>query len=164
MAYGTIALGYTQYVPYLSSIGYKWTISGLVEIPVYIYGSFFLRKFGPYKLLSISAFTIMLQFILFGMSNNLYSMILLSGFQIITGPMMMLASRILIFEFSSEKLKSTGLLLALSIYSGLSAFIMPSIGGAITNYFNVNTTIFIVAIIACLGFILSLVLNYMERR
>jgi len=147
-----------------TEIGYKWTIAGLVEIPVYIYGSFFLRKFGPYKLLSISAFTIMLQFILFGMSNNLYSMILLSGFQIITGPMMMLASRILIFEFSSEKLKSTGLLLALSIYSGLSAFIMPSIGGAITNYFNVNTTIFIVAIIAGLGFILSLVLNYMEHR
>lgn len=147
-----------------TEIGYRWTIAGLVEIPVYIYGSFFLRKFGPYKLLCISAFTIMLQFILFGMSNNLYSMILLSGFQIITGPMMMLASRILIFEFSSEKLKSTGLLLALSIYSGLSAFIMPSIGGAITNYFNVNTTIFIVAIIAGFGFVLSLVLNCMEHK
>ena len=146
-----------------ADIGYKWTIAGLVEIPVYIYGSFFLRRFGPYKLLSISAFTIMLQFILFGMSNSLTSMILLSGFQIITGPMMMLASRILIFEFSSEKLKSTGLLLALSIYSGLSAFIMPSIGGTITNYFNVNTTIFIVAVIAGLGFILSIILNFMEH-
>ncbi|OOM71633.1 putative 3-phenylpropionic acid transporter [Clostridium puniceum] len=147
-----------------AEIGYKWTIPGLVEIPVYIYGSFFLRKFGPYKLLSISAFTIMLQFIFFGISNSLYSMILLSGFQIITGPMMMLASRILIFEFSSEKLKSTGLLLALSIYSGVSAFIMPSIGGTITNYFNVNTTIFIVAVTAGVGFILSLVLNCMEHR
>ena len=146
-----------------ADIGYKWTIAGLVEIPVYIYGSFFLRRFGPYKLLSISAFTIMLQFILFGMSNSLSNMILLSAFQIITGPMMMLASRILIFEFSSEKLKSIGLLLALSIYSGLSAFIMPSVGGTITNYFNVNTTIFIVAAIAGLGFILSIVLNSMEH-
>lgn len=44
------------------------------------------------------------------------------------------------------------------LLSGLSAFIMPSIGGTITNYFNVNTTIF------GLGFILSLVLNYMEHR
>ena len=90
-------------------------------------------------------------------------MILLSGFQIITGPMMMLASRILIFEFSSEKLKSTWLLLALSIYSGLSALLMPSIGGTITNYFNANTTIFIVAIIAGIGFLLSLVLKRMEH-
>ena len=147
-----------------TEIGYKWTIQGLIEIPIYIYGSFFLRKFGSYKLLCISAFAITLQFILFGLSNSVSSMVLLSSFQIITGPMMMLASRMLIFEFSSEKLKSTGLLLALSIYSGLSAFIMPSIGGAITNYFNVNTTIFIVAIIAGLGFILSLVLNYMEHR
>ena len=144
-----------------AQIGYKWTIQGLVEIPIYIYGSFFLRKFGSYKLLCISAFAIMLQFILFGLSNSVSSMILLSSFQIITGPMMMLASRILIFEFSSEKLKSTGLLLALSFYSGLSALLMPSIGGTITNYFNVNTTIFIVAIIAGIGFVLSIVLNRM---
>jgi len=144
-------------------IGYKWTIQGLIEIPIYIYGSFFLRKFGSYKLLCISAFAITLQFILFGLSNSVSSMVLLSSFQIITGPMMMLASRILIFEFSSEKLKSTGLLLALSIYSGLSALLMPSIGGTITNYFNVNTTIFIVAIIAGIGFVLSIVLNRMEH-
>ena len=147
-----------------SQIGYKWTISGLVEIPIYIYGSFFLRKFGAYKLLCISAFAIMLQFILFGMSNSIGTMILLSGFQIITGPMMMLASRMLIFEFSSEKLKSTGLLLALSIYSGLSALLMPSIGGTITNYYNVNTTIYIVAIIAGMGFLLSIVLNRMAHN
>jgi MFS family permease len=145
-------------------IGYKWTISGLVEIPVYIYGSFFLKRIGAYKLLSISAFTLMVQFILFGMSNSVNSMVLLSVFQIITGPMMMLASRILIYEFSSKKLKSTGLLLALSIYSGLSAFIMPSIGGTITNYFNVNTTIYIVAGIAGIGFLLSLALKKMEVR
>ena len=147
-----------------ADIGYKWTISGLVEIPVYIYGSFFLKRLGAYKLLSISAFTIMFQFILFGMSNSITSMVLLSAFQIITGPMMMLASRILIFEFSSEKLKSTGLLLALSIYSGFSAFIMPSIGGTITNYFNVNTTIFIVAGISGAGFVLSLVLSRMKYK
>jgi hypothetical protein len=145
-----------------ADIGYKWTISALVEIPVYIYGSFFLKRLGAYKLLSISAFTVTLQFILFGMSNSVSSMVLLSVFQIINGPMMMLASRILIYEFSSEKLKSTGLLLALSIYSGLSAFIMPSIGGTITNYFNVNTTIYIVAGVAGIGFLLSLVLKKME--
>ena len=45
------------------------------------------------------------------------------------------------------------MLLALSIYSGLSPLLMPSVGGAITNYFNVNTTIFIVAIIAGIGFL-----------
>lgn len=145
-----------------TQIGYKWTISGLVEIPIYIYGNFFLRKFGPYKLLCASAFAAMLQFILYGISNSVWILVALSGFQIITGPMMMLASRMLIFDLSSEKLKSTGLLLALSIYSGLSALVMPSIGGAITNYFNVNVTIFIVAAIACLGFILSLVLKSMK--
>lgn len=146
-----------------AQIGYKWTISGLVEIPVYIYGSFFVRKFGPYKLLCISAFTVTIQFILFGLSNSVLMMVMLSAFQIVTGPMMMLASRILIFEFSSDKLKSTGLLLALSVYAGLSALLMPSIGGAITNYFNVNTTIFIVSIISGLGFLLSLVLKRMGK-
>ena len=145
-----------------TQIGYKWTISGLIEIPVYIYGSFFLRKLGPYRLLCMAAFATMLQFILFGLSNDVGMMVLLSGFQIITGPMMMLASRILIYEFSSEKLKSTGLLLALSLYSGLSALLMPSIGGTITNYFGVNTTIFIVAVIAGCGFLLSLVLKRMD--
>lgn len=147
-----------------ADIGYKWTISALVEIPVYIYGSFFLKRLGAYKLLSISAFAIMLQFILFGMSNSVSSMVWLSVFQIVNGPMMMLASRILIYEFSSEKLKSTGLLLALSIYSGLSAFIMPSIGGTITNYFNANTTIYIVAGVAGIGFLLSLILKTMEVK
>lgn len=147
-----------------AEIGYKWTIAGLVEIPVYIYGSFFLRKFGPYKLLCISAFAIMVQFILFGLSNSVSMMVILSAFQIFTGPMMMLASRMLIFQFSSDKLKSTGLLLALSIYSGLSALLMPSIGGAITNYFNANTTIFIVAIISGLSFLLSIILKQMSKH
>jgi len=145
-----------------TQIGYKWTISGLIEIPVYIYGSFFLRKLGPYRLLCMAAFATMLQFILFGLSNDVWMMVLLSSFQIITGPMMMLASRILIYEFSSEKLKSTGLLLALSLYSGLSALLMPSIGGTITNYFGVNTTIFIVAVVSGCGFLLSLVLKRMD--
>jgi len=144
-----------------TDIGYKWTLQGLVEIPIYIYGSFFLRKLGCYKLLSISAFASFMQFILFGLSNSVGSIILFSCMQICTGPMMMLASRMLLYEYSSEKLKATGLLLALSIYSGLSALLMPSIGGIITNYFNVNTTIFIAAIIAGIGFALSLVLNRM---
>lgn len=145
-----------------TQIGYKWTIAGLVEIPIYIYGNFFLRRFGSYNLLCISAFAAMLQFILYGISNSVWILVVLAGFQIITGPMMMLASRMLLFDLSSEKLKSTGLLLALSIYSGLSALIMPSIGGVITNYFNVNVTIFIAAMIAGLGFILSLVLRSMK--
>lgn len=144
-------------------IGYKCTLQGLVEIPIYIYGSFFLNKFGPYKLLCASALATMVQFILFGISDSVWMIVIVSGFQIITGPMMMLASRMLLFEFSSEKLKSTGLLLALSIYSGLSALLMPSIGGAITKYFNVNVTIFIVSVIAGVGFILSLVLKSMEH-
>lgn len=143
-------------------IGYKWTLQGLIEIPIYIYGSLFLNKFGPYKLLCASAFATMLQFILFGISNSIEMIIIVSGFQIFTGPMMMLASRMLLFNFSSEKLKSTGLMLALSIYSGLSALLMPSIGGTISNYYNVNTTIYIVAIISGLGFLLSLVLKHME--
>ena len=144
-----------------ADIGYKWTLQGLVEIPIYIYGSFFLRRLGCYKLLCISAFASFMQFILFGLSNSVGTIIIFSCLQIFTGPMMMLASRMLIYEFSSEKLKATGLLLALSIYSGLSTLLMPSIGGTITNYFNVNTTIFLAAIIAGIGFILSLVLKRM---
>ncbi|MFT8352455.1 MFS transporter [Clostridium saccharoperbutylacetonicum] len=152
-----LALGATN-----KEIGYKWTLQGLIEIPVYLYGNFFLKRFGACKLLCMAAFATMVQFILYGISNSVWILIILAGFQIITGPMMMLASRMLLFNLSSEKLKSTGLLLALSIYSGLSALLMPSIGGTITNYFSVNVTIFIVAIIAGCGFLLSLVLHRMK--
>lgn len=144
-----------------SQIGYKWSIQSVIEIPTYLFGGYLLRKFNHYSLLKTSAIALTVQFILFGVSSSVVGIIILSLFQMLTTPLLLIASKNLIFELTSEKMKSTGQLYALSIFTGLSSLLIPTCAGTITRYFNANITLFIAASLSAVAVMLIGVLKKM---
>ncbi|HEX9026266.1 MAG TPA: MFS transporter [Clostridium sp.] len=140
-------------------IGYKWSIQSVIEIPTYLFGVYFLQKFNHYFLLKICATALTVQFILFGACSSVTGIIILSGFQMLTTPLLMIASKNLIFELTSEEMKSTGQLYAMSIFGGISSLLVPVCAGTITRYSNVNITLFIAASLSAIAFILIDVLK-----
>lgn len=143
-------------------IGYKWSIQSVIEIPTYLFGVYFLQKFDHYFLLKICAAALTIQFILFGACTSVMGIIILSGFQLLTTPLLMIASKNLIFELTSDKMKSTGQLYAMSIFSGISSLLIPICAGTITKYFNVNITLYIAASLSAAAFLLINILKKMH--
>lgn len=135
-------------------IGYKWSIQSLIEIPTYLFGAYFLRKFDHYFLLKVSAVALTIQFILFGVCSSVIGIVILSGLQILTTPLLLITSKTLIFELTSEKMKSTGQLYAMSIFAGVSSLIVPVCAGMITRYVNVNATLMIAASLSAVSCVL----------
>jgi MFS transporter, OHS family, lactose permease len=142
-----------------SQIGYKWSIQSVIEIPTYLFGAYFLRKYNHYFLLKVSAIALTIQFILFGMSTSITQIVILSVLQILTTPLLIITSKTLIYDLTSEKMKSTGQLLALSIFTGLSSLLVPTCAGIITRYFNVNTTLFMAASLSAISLVLINILK-----
>lgn len=132
-------------------IGYKWSIQSLIEIPTYIFGSYFLRRFNHYFLLKVSAVALTIQFVLFGLCSSVIGIVILSGFQILTTPLLLITSKTLIFQLSSEKMRSTGQLYAMSIFAGVSSLVVPVCAGMITRNFNVNVTLLIAASLSAIA-------------
>jgi MFS family permease len=145
-----------------SQIGYKWSIQSVIEIPTYLFGGYLLRRFNHYFLLKTSAIALTVQFLLFGFSSSVVGIIILSLFQVLTTPLLLIASKNLIFELTNDKMKSTGQLYALSIFTGLSSLLIPTCAGAITRYFSVNVTLFMAASLSAIAFSLINILKRMN--
>lgn len=135
-------------------IGYKWSIQSMIEIPTYLFGSYFLRRFNHYFLLKVSALALTIQFVLFGMSSSVTLIIVLNVFQMLTTPLLMITSQNLIYGLTSEKMKATGQLFALSIFTGLSSLLVPVGAGVMSRYFNPSITLFAAATLGALAFVL----------
>lgn len=140
-------------------IGYKWSIQSLIEIPTYLFGAYFLRKYNHYFLLKVSAAVLTIQFVLFGLCSSVIGIVILSSFQMLTTPLLMITSKTLIFELTSEKMKSTGQLYAMSVFGGVSSLLVPVCAGMITRYFNVNVTLLIAASLSAVSCVLINILR-----
>ena len=136
-------------------IGILWTIKATVEVPIFFIGTFLLRKFKAKGLLKISAFMVIVQFLLWGLSTKVNTMLVIASMQIFTYPLIIMSSKTLIDELSNDSCKSTGQLLAMSIYSGLSGLIIPYLSGILSAAFNINFTLYFATFLGGVAYILT---------
>lgn len=147
-----------------TEVGTKAMIHGFVEIPFYLFGALLIRRFGTKRLLSFAALTVFIQFVMYACTTTVSGMIWLTLWQAVTNTSYMLANRDLLYRYSDERLKSTGMLLGISVHYGLGNSIMPVLGGYLTTHFGVNVTLTFAAVSAFLAFLLSMVLRRMDRE
>ncbi|MEG1254916.1 MFS transporter [Clostridium sp.] len=145
-------------------VGIMWTIKGLVEIPMFFAGTLILRKFKASGILMISAVMFTIQFILFGFATSINTVIILSAMQVVTYPLLLISSKVLIDNLSSEFCKSTGQLVAMSVYNGVSALIIPYLSGVLTERVNVNFTLFFAAGLGVVAFLLTFLIKKSRRN
>lgn len=145
-------------------IGYKWSIQSLFEIPAYLIGGRLLQKFKGYNLLTICAAALFIQFILYANATTVQQIIVISGMQLLTTPLLMVSSKVLIYELSSEHMKATGQMLALSIFIGLASMVSPVVAGFLVQWQGIYPTLLLISLIPLVAIVLLVILRRMVGR
>ncbi len=106
-------------------VGLKWGIQSLAEAPVFLAASKLTQKVKKSSLLLFASAMFGLRFLLYAWISNVWLLVAAALMQMITFPLAMLCSKELIDTLCDEKLKSTAQLAAMSVYMGISLFVMP---------------------------------------
>ncbi|MBD3949148.1 MFS transporter [Tuanshanicoccus lijuaniae] len=142
-------------------ISIKWAMGSLLEIPMYFMWKKLIKRYDALKLLRFSALILMGQFLLFGLANQGWQIILISAFQIFTTPIILVASKMIISQIIPANVQSSGQLIALSLFMGGSSLIIPTFTGAVSVAIGINIAIFMLLILGGIAFVL---INYLGRQ
>lgn len=146
-----------------TEVGITATIKGLAEIPMFFAGPLLLRRYKAKALLVVSAIAYTVQFTLFGLTNTVTGLLLLIGLQVLTNPTLIIASKVLIDELTSDACKSTGQLIAMSIYTGGASLLIPYLSGVLTEWKDINFTLFFAATLGIMAFLLTFLIKKPKR-
>lgn len=131
-----LALGGTA-----TDISNKWVLQAFMELPLFFLGSVLYKRFSAKTLLMVGIFMFMVRFLLSAFASSAAQLVLISATQLVTFPFILLSSKLLIDSESPAHLKSTGQLLGLAMYSGLSALISPLISGYLVDWIGTDQTL-----------------------
>lgn len=127
-------------------IAFKWSFQAVTELPLFFMGFYLLKKFNANRLLIFSIVMFLIRFLLYTVAITPMQIILISGMQSVTFPLLMIAQKVLIADESPANLQSTGQMFALSLYVGLSALITPVLSGFLVEMFGYDITLLIMTL------------------
>ncbi len=141
-------------------VGLKWGLQSLAEAPVFLFATKYLDKYKKSNLLIFASIMFGVRFILYGVIQNVWYLVLAALMQMLTFPIAIISSKEIIDKIIDEKLKSSAQLVAMSIYMGLSLFIMP----IATNALSLATSIdFALYCVASMSFIAILFMIWFKK-
>jgi MFS family permease len=135
-------------------ISLKWFVQSLLEIPTYLLGAFLLKRFRSTRLLRISSLMLVVQFILFGVAWSVNQIIVISVLQLFSTPLILISSKMLIYDITPVHLRNSSQLIALSFFTGASSLVWPSLAGTISVYGGYNITLWLAAVLGVTAFML----------
>lgn len=112
---------------------FRFASQAFVELPLLFLGAKLLEKYNPVKLLGFAVFMFAIRYVGYSLAPNPTWMIIVALLQAVTFPILMVASKQLIFRESPSHLRSSGQLFALSIYNGIGASLIPLITTFLIN-------------------------------
>lgn len=122
-------------------VAIKWSFQAVTELPLFFLGFYLLKKFSSIKLLLFSIIMFIVRFALYSIAVTPFQIIMISGMQAITFPLLMIAQKILVANESPLNLQSTGQMFALSMYVGVSSLITPVLSGFLVELTDFDTTL-----------------------
>jgi hypothetical protein len=146
-----LALGGTA-----TDISNKWVLQAFMELPLFFLGSVLYKRFSAKTLLMVGIFMFMVRFLLSALATSAAQLVMISATQLVTFPFILLSSKQLIDSESPAHLKSTGQLLGLSMYSGLSALISPLMSGFLVDWIGTDQTLIFFGLLCLVPLGLSL--------
>lgn len=128
-----------------SLVGIKWALQSFMEVPLFLFASRILKKFQPSTLLIFGTLMYALKFVLYGISQDGWWIVATASLQLVTLPIIMLTSKVLIKEATPEELASSAQMFAMAIFIGVSGLLTPMITSFLSATFGYDTTLFLVA-------------------
>lgn len=138
----------------------RFALQAVVELPVMFLGGYLMKKYKLVQMLGFALLMYVLRFVAYAFAPSPFLMILASLLQMLTFPFLMITSKALVFNESPEHLRSTGQMMALSIYMGIGATITPLITAALIEFGGIDFTLLVIAS----SLIIPLVLAYRYSR
>ncbi len=157
-----LQLGHTSAMSFLSVvmaqrgapsniIGYTWSLTALIEIPVFIGASFLLARFGPAKLLVFSAVFTSARIFLFVAAPTPETMLMAHALEGFAFPLMLVSTILIVFELVPEHLRTTGQTLYGAVGQTLPRLVGGLAGGRILDLASASTLYIICGIVTLLG-------------
>ncbi|MEG2799346.1 MAG: MFS transporter [Erysipelotrichaceae bacterium] len=137
-----------------SVIGLKWSIQSFMEVPLLIGSTYLLKKISYYTLLKLGTIMYSIKFILYGLAIHPVMILFSASLQIVTLPIIMITSKILINKVIPKSLQSSGPMFAMAIFIGLSGLITPLITSRLCMLFGYDLTLYIIASFCIIPFLL----------
>jgi MFS family permease len=144
-------------------ISWRWSIQALVELPLFLMGTYLLKRFGDFKLLIFSSIMFSLKFFLFALAKTPEQIILVAMLQAITFPLFLISSKTLVDSVTPANLKSSGQTIASSLSNGPALLLTPIISGILINSFGVNITLAIFGVFGLLALIFGYKLKNLNK-
>ena len=140
-----------------SYIGLAWFIGVFTEAAVFALSVYWLRHFHPLTYISIAAFIYMVRWLLMALVPDASFILYIQVLHGITFAMFYLTAFQFVSKLVPEELESTGHLLFIAVFFGISGVIGALIGGSIMNYFDLRILYGLMFFIALTGFLGSLI-------
>lgn len=128
-----------------SLVGIKWALQSFMEVPLFLLAGRILKKYKPSTLLIFGTIMYGVKFVLYGISQDGWWIIATAALQIVTLPIIMLTSKVLIKETTPDELASSAQMFAMAIFIGVSGLITPLITSALSNSLGYDMTLYMVA-------------------
>ena len=137
-------------------VGAKWGLQSLMEIPILLVGDKLMKKYDPANLMLGASVLFGVRFIVYSLIQNPWWMIAAAVFQMVTFPIIIISSKLMIDEIISEKLKSSGQMAAMSVYMGISLLVMPVFCSSLSEAIGCDPALMVVAAFALVAIVLIL--------
>ena len=125
---------------------YRFALAALVELPFLFLGARLLKRFNSLHILALGTLVYLFRFILYGLVQTPTLMILASLLQIISFPLVLIATKQLVFDESPKHLRSSGQMVAIACYMGLSGVMSPLISASLIDWVGIDTTLILIGL------------------
>lgn len=145
-------------------IGFRVMIAAGVEIPLLLIGDQIHKKVKSSNMLLVGTLFFALQFLGYYYANSNNIIFYITIMQAVGIPFFTIAIKYLLLEISPSNLKTSGQIVGPALANGLLGILYPLISALLVRNYSINAPILLAAILAGIGFILSVYLKIYYKK
>lgn len=145
-------------------VGWKWGVQSFAEVPVFFIGNRLLKRFQAKRLLVFGIVMYAVKFFLYAFFQTPLLLIVSALLQLVTLPLVLLASKILIQQVSAENVANSAQMFAMGVFIGGSALITPLLSSWLVGWLGYDLTLYAVSGFCIVPLLLTLVSGKLPQK
>ena len=126
-------------------VGIKWALQAFMEVPLFLMAQKILAKFRPATLLIFGTVMYAVKFAFYGYFQIGWGIVTVASLQLVTLPIIMLTSKVLIKAETPKELSSSAQMFAMAVFIGVSGLVTPLITSALSDTLGYDMTLYLVS-------------------
>ena len=143
-----------------SFIGMVWFVGVFAEAMVFMLSAYWMHRFHPLTNISIAAFLYTLRWLLMFLINDPFPLLFIQVLHGLTFGIFYLTAFQFVTRLLPEEFESTGHLLFISVFFGISGVVGSVAGGQIINAYDVQSLYLVMSVLAAIGLFSSFLYRF----